>query len=226
MACSATASRVDDDHPVLDEREGIALSGGHRRKGAFESPLALGRQSVEGVTFAPRAERSRASSPPKAVALAGLNRSATRLTLGTASLSTSSRLAATSERANDTPREISARPRQAGDQPLPDRVPTGGHDDGDRLGRFLGHATRNPVRHDAVHLEAHQVSRERRQTLVLALGPPPLDAAGSVPRRSRGHEGPAGVRRTRTRTPRARRGSGCLAWPPPLPAAPRRRAAR
>jgi hypothetical protein len=42
-------------------------------------------------------------------------------------------------------------------------------------GRVLGHAACNPMRHDAVHLEPHRVSRESRQALVFSLGPPPLD---------------------------------------------------
>jgi hypothetical protein len=67
--------------------------------------------------------------------------------------------------------EIAARTIEAGDQPQLDRVERGGEDDRNSLRRRLCSIGRELVRGDHRHLPAHQVGRQRRQPLVMLVGP-------------------------------------------------------
>src|SRR5437016_2768318 len=83
--------------------------------------------------------------------------------------------------------DVPARAREARDEPGANRIATGNHDDGDRLGGVLGcrHSLR-PPRYDEVHLEPDQLGRQVGQPVdpilrisivddnILALNPPEL----------------------------------------------------
>ena len=87
------------------------------------------------------------------------------------------------------PRQVSARPGEAGDKTKLDRVFADAEDDRDRRGRSFGHL-RSIVagwRGDNGHATAHEVSHERRKAIELALQPVvlhryvlALDVAGFV----------------------------------------------
>jgi len=70
-----------------------------------------------------------------AVALFGFISRAITPARGTSSDSSSSRLAVNSSASPADPRDVAARPGQAGDQPVPDRVGATPEDDRDRRGR-------------------------------------------------------------------------------------------
>jgi hypothetical protein len=71
------------------------------------------------------------------------------------------------------PRQVPARPREAGDQTKLDRVFADAEDDRNRSGRSFG-CTRSKVagwRGDDGHTTTHEVSHERRKAIELALQP-------------------------------------------------------
>jgi hypothetical protein len=74
------------------------------------------------------------------------------------------------------PREIPARPREAGDEPARDGVSGCDHDDGDRAGRVLG--GQGPWRRsgdDHVNLQTSELGRELGEPTKLALRKPILE---------------------------------------------------
>src|SRR5438477_8227884 len=60
------------------------------------------------------------------------------------------------------PRDIAARPREAGDEPAPNRIANNSEDNGDRPSRLLGHTGGKCAwgGHDDIHLERNQFGRK------------------------------------------------------------------
>src|SRR5207253_6744814 len=60
------------------------------------------------------------------------------------------------------PRDIAARPREAGDEPAPNRIANSSEDNGDSRSRFLGHTggERASCRQDDINLERNQFGRK------------------------------------------------------------------
>src|SRR6266508_2249840 len=74
------------------------------------------------------------------------------------------------------PCDISAGPRQAGDEPLTYRVGGGGHYDGDGAGGFLyGQGCRSGSRDDDVHVETNHLFGEGRESIGAVLPKPAFD---------------------------------------------------
>ena len=75
------------------------------------------------------------------------------------------------------PRQVAARPGEAGDKTEPDRVFGDDEDDGDRRGCRLGRERRSGAsgRGDHGDLSANQFGRQRRQSIDLILGPAVFD---------------------------------------------------
>jgi hypothetical protein len=74
------------------------------------------------------------------------------------------------------PRDVAAWLGEAGDQPPPNRVYDTKHDDGYRArGLFERPDLGSTMGNDEVGLEPHELSRERRGSLVLALRIPAFD---------------------------------------------------
>jgi hypothetical protein len=74
------------------------------------------------------------------------------------------------------PREVTAWPGEAGDQPVRDRVGPTPEDDRDRRGRtFRGKRRRRVARHDQIDLAADEVGGQCRQLIVMALRPAVFD---------------------------------------------------
>src|SRR6266567_3267575 len=68
------------------------------------------------------------------------------------------------------PRDIAARPRQAGDEPAPNRIGPS-EDDRDRPGRLLdGHGGGSACDHNDINLERNQLCRKSGEPLILSLG--------------------------------------------------------
>ena len=73
-------------------------------------------------------------------------------------------------------RDVAARPIEAGDEAVPDRVAPGCKDDRHRRGCGLGHQCRRSAEgRDHGHLTMNQFGREHRQSIVLALRPAVFD---------------------------------------------------
>ena len=74
------------------------------------------------------------------------------------------------------PGDVAARPVEAGDQTKCDRVTAAGKDNRNLCGRRLGgNRGSTPRCDDHVHLPTNQISRERRQSIILTLGPAVFD---------------------------------------------------
>lgn len=74
------------------------------------------------------------------------------------------------------PRDVAARPREAGDKPLPNRVGDINHDRGDRAGRLFGCTGSMRARGDEeVRLATHDLRRQGGESLDLPRRPPVLN---------------------------------------------------
>src|SRR5262249_11499331 len=73
--------------------------------------------------------------------------------------------------------QIAARPREAGDETKPDGIVADDKDDGDRRGCSLGREGRNGDfgRGDHGNRSAHQFNGQRRQPIILTVGPAVFD---------------------------------------------------
>src|SRR5262245_5917210 len=102
--------------------------------------------------------------------LAGLTSTAIRAALGTRSCSNCSRFVSNSLAKKIDPRQISARPGEAGDKTELDRVFADTKDDRDRRGRSFGHLSSviTRGRGDNGHATTHEVSHERLKAIELA----------------------------------------------------------
>jgi hypothetical protein len=68
------------------------------------------------------------------------------------------------------PRDVAAGPRQASDDPIPNRISFVRHDNGNRVRRFLGGTGYwRTGRNDNVYLETHQLGRERGEAIEFSL---------------------------------------------------------
>ena len=133
-------------------------------------PWDLGHLDIEAVTL----NASAASSISfNACALPGsfeFPRTATRDSLGTISFRSSSCLPLISGAKRRQAGNVSARLRKAGDKPRANRIIILRHDNGDCDSCFLGGAGYcRTSRDDDVHLKAHQLGCERRQTIEFSL---------------------------------------------------------
>ena len=77
----------------------------------------------------------------------------------------------------ERPRDVAARPSEAGDVAERHRVVVDAHhDDGNRGGRFLGGTSRGRrIRDDEADVKMDEISRKGRKPLVLAVGAPVLE---------------------------------------------------
>ena len=74
------------------------------------------------------------------------------------------------------PSEVAARPGEAGDQPVPDRIGATPEDDRDRRGRaFRGKCTRRAGRDDQIDVAADEIGGQCGQPIVMALRPAIFD---------------------------------------------------
>src|SRR5262249_41562370 len=112
-----------------------------------------------------------------AAELVGFTSRAITLAWGTSSDSSSSRLAVSpSSPIWLTPREVAARPGEAGDQPVRDRIAAMPEDDGDRRGRaFRGECRRRAAGQDQIDLATDEIGGQCGQPIVMALRPEVLD---------------------------------------------------
>src|SRR3954449_10341041 len=101
-----------------------------------------------------------------ALELFGFTSSATTPACGTSSDSSSS-VSRHLGGQHEDPSEVAARPGEAGDQPVPDRVAATPEDDGDRRGRaFCGKCTRRAARDDQIDLAADELGGQCGEPIV------------------------------------------------------------
>ena len=99
--------------------------------------------------------------------VSGFTSMAIVVALGTSWRSSSSRFAPNTPLKKTHARDVAARPVEAGDEAVPDRVAPGREDDRHRRGCGLGRERRNGVPDDHGHRPANQIGHQSRQPIKL-----------------------------------------------------------